>query len=417
MGNHSEMLHKPHGLGFTGETARYHRDLTDIFERRFADELVRIETGQFDNGMPLNLVGSADHMLLLAWMPENSFKTAFTNLCMVGSGFTQNPDAAGPNAKRLGIFTPFFDARMDKRGRKDMPDGSGKAIIQSQSDTVTPLAQAVRHVVHAEYLATLDFHSYRAAQIFEKEGVAVINLTAARLLANELGHMEKKTKKPWVVAIADAGALNHAAPLHRQLGNADLAIFLKNRNPVGEGVKNEVTTELVHGSVEDRDVVVLDDSISSGKTSAETVTAVKQHGAASIVYCATHPLFVGDYYQTLETILEDPKVTRVITTDSLPTKHRSRPAPLPYAQRANGSFKEIDVVHVGEFLAGCAYTILHSDSVAEAKKQLGDDVWNMKEPEWLFETFTGRPLPIQVDAGVYLGRQRFIPLYQRPNQE
>lgn len=410
MSNHNEALHKPYGLAFTVETARYHRDLTDAFERRFGDERVRFSTGHFDNGMPLYLVGSANHVLLLTWMPEDSFAEAFTNMCFGGAGFTENPDAAGPNAKRLGIFAPFFDARMEKRGRKTMPDGEGKAIIKSQVATIPPLARAMRYVAGAEYFATLDFHSYLAAQIFEREGVSVINLTPARLFAETIKNNPLyNSQRRKVVVTTDAGDFNRAIPFQKHLG-AELAVVLKVRDPEGEGKKNKVKAKLVHGSVKDSDVYIHDDSISGGTTIQEALDVLQD--AASITYCATHTIFVDDYYAKLEQALEDPRVKRIVVTDSIPTEYRLDEAPIPYAQQPDGSFKDVEIVHVGNFLAESAYTILHTNSVKEAKQRLGEDVWEMQDPDKLYEQVTGQPPPTLTDSGVYLGRNKFVSLYE-----
>ncbi len=410
MNNHTENLHRTHGLAFSVETIRYHRDLTDAFEKKFGDERIRFTTSHFDNGMPLNLVGSADHVLLLTWMPEDSFSEAFANMILGGAGFTENPDEAGSNAKRLGIFAPFFDARMEKRGRKDMPDGKGRAIIKSQVATVPPLARAMRYVAGAEYLATLDLHSYQAAQICESYGLSVINLTSARLFAETIkNNPDYNSQRRRVVVTTDAGNFNRAIPFQKHL-EADLAVALKVREPEGEGKKNKVKAQLVHGSVKDADVYILDDSISGGSTTLEALSICQD--AASITYCATHPVFVDDYYAKLEAALDDKRVNRIIVTDSLPTKYRLNEASLPYTQNLNGSFKDIEIVHVGDFLANSAYTILHANSVQEAKQNLGDDVWEMQNPDTLYKQTTGQPSSTLPDTGVYLERKKFITLFE-----
>lgn len=407
--NHAERQNALHGFAFTQETVRYHRDLVDEFEKRFENEIIRADTTEFDNGMPLVLVGSAKRALYLTWMPEDTFASAFTNMCFVGAGFTENPDAAGANVEHLGIFAPFFDARMEKRGRKDMPDGTGRAIIRSQTATVPPLARAMRYVAGAEFLATLNIHSHLAAQTFERYGIEVINLTAARPFAEKIKEIPVTPGRRRVVVTTDAGDFNHAIPFLNQIG-AELAVVQKVRNPEGEGKNNKVTAQIIYGDVRDSDVFILDDSISGASTVREATEVL--HEAASITYCATHPVFVGDYYERLEGALENPLVSRIMITDSLPTKYRLNQASIPYGQLSDGSFKEIDIVPIGKFLADSAYTILHASSTAEAKTQLGDDVWDMKRPEDLYHDMTGMDYPIVEDTGVYLGRKRIVTLYE-----
>lgn len=409
--NHSpENSTREYGLAISQATSRYHRDLTEIFERRFEGEIIRADVAApFSNGMPLYLVGSAEKVMYLSWMPEDSFEEAFTQMCMFGAGFTENPDEAGPNAKHLGYFFPFFDARFEHRGRKVMPDGKGKAIIKSQVATVPILARAIRHVANGEYIGTLDLHSYLASQIFESNGVRVLNITAARLFAQKIQSLEPNPTRQRVIVTTDAGDFNRAIPFQKHL-NADLAVILKIRDPEGESKKNNVTSQLVYGSVAGKDVFILDDSISGGTTLKETLDALE--GAESITYCATHPIFVDDYYIKLEEALEDPRIRRVIVTDSLPTKYRKNLAAMPYAQLPDGSFKEIEIIKVGYFLADAAYTILHAETLDDAKEQLGTDIWDMKDPDALFTSITGLPSPTLPDTGVYLGRKKIVTLFE-----
>lgn len=407
-----------HGLGFTIASARYHRELTDEFAEKFSGEIIRIKKIPFDNGMPLYVVGSAKNALYLMWLPGENYDESFADMCQVGSALKSNIDQAGPNAARLGIFAPFFDARMDKRGRKDMPNGDdGRAIVRSQGATMPAVARAMRHVTLADWFGTLDFHSFEAANIIQQNGLDFINLTTARLFADIIESSPKTGKRKVVVAL-DAGDFNRAVPLQQHL-DADLAAIIKVRNQEENVVDSKTKSKLVFGSVKGADVYILDDSISGGGTTVQTIELLIENEAASITLCATHPIFVQNYYFKLERALRRRKVKQILVTDSLPTEFRTKPADLPYVKTGRGIIKEVEVIPVGQFLADAAHTILHAESISEAKRALGPDVWDMQDPHAMYERITGLPAQRSKDTGVYLGGQRFAPfgdIYQAPKK-
>lgn len=393
-------------LGFSVATANYHRDITEVFRHDFAGKELKIDTHEFKNHMPLYIVGSSDRAMVLTWLNGDNFEKAFTELCFIGSALTENPDAAGANTKELVYFIPFMDARQDKRGRKFIPDTAGeKAIIKGQGITVPPLARAMRNVAGATALATLDLHSYDAAREFTGNGIEVVNLTAARLFADRIREMGL-TGEPSVVVAMDSGDLNRAIPLSKRLGT-DVASIVKERIPLGNGSTSEVVSRLAYGSVEGKRVFLFDDSISSGGTSIAAIDLLDKAGVKDIVLCATHPIFVDDYYENLEKILSNPKVITVMTTDSLPLEYRQPRADIPYAVREDGSVKRMEVIHVGPFLSHAADVILSSPTIREAKQRLGDDVWEIADPRALFTGLTGMEYPKAPETGIYYGNHRY----------
>jgi ribose-phosphate pyrophosphokinase len=70
------------------------------------------------------------------------------------------------------------------------------------------------------------------------------------------------------------------------------------------------------GSVKDKDVVILDDMISSGSTIRESYNAVLAHGGRVFAAEATHGLFVGKVNENLN------GVERVVITDTIDSAPR-----------------------------------------------------------------------------------------------
>jgi ribose-phosphate pyrophosphokinase len=70
----------------------------------------------------------------------------------------------------------------------------------------------------------------------------------------------------------------------------------------------------VIGEVEGKNVVILDDMISSGSTLVEAAGEIHRRGAKDIVACATHPVFSGD---ACKRVMDSP-ISEVVVTNSIP---------------------------------------------------------------------------------------------------
>lgn len=97
-----------------------------------------------------------------------------------------------------------------------------------------------------------------------------------------------------------------AARLHRDVGFA----FVDKRRSAGQLSGGEG----VAGDVEGMTVLLVDDLVASGHTLLRAARALRERGAAHIVACATHGLFV----QAADHSLGDPVIDQVIVSDSVP---------------------------------------------------------------------------------------------------
>jgi ribose-phosphate pyrophosphokinase len=91
--------------------------------------------------------------------------------------------------------------------------------------------------------------------------------------------------------------------------DVDLAIVDKRRSAID-------TTEVMNiiGDVAGKDVVMLDDMISTAGTLCNGAKAIDEAGAKSIMACATHAVFAGDACQR---IMDSP-ISEVVVTNSVP---------------------------------------------------------------------------------------------------
>ncbi len=79
-----------------------------------------------------------------------------------------------------------------------------------------------------------------------------------------------------------------------------------------------VESSNIIGDVKDKNVLMIDDMISTAGTICEAAKLVKKHGAKHIVVAATHAVLVG---LAMERIADSP-INRVIVTDTIPCTNR-----------------------------------------------------------------------------------------------
>jgi ribose-phosphate pyrophosphokinase len=74
------------------------------------------------------------------------------------------------------------------------------------------------------------------------------------------------------------------------------------------------------GSVEGKDVVLVDDMVDTGGTLCNAAALIMEKGAKSVRAICTHPVLSGKAYENIE----KSKLRELIVTDSLPLKHKSK---------------------------------------------------------------------------------------------
>lgn len=161
--------------------------------------------------------------------------------------------------------------------RQDMAFQPGEAVSQ-------------RHVGRAlaawfDVVITVDPHLHRVTSMDEvlpgRRGVA---LTAAPLLGEWAARHARRPlllgpdeeAAPWVRRAAQAQGLEHATCVKQRSGDREVRVALPERDFAG------------------REVVLIDDVASTGRTLAVTTEALLARGAAAVDVAVTHALFVDD---------------------------------------------------------------------------------------------------------------------------
>ncbi|MEX2702401.1 MAG: ribose-phosphate diphosphokinase [Candidatus Baldrarchaeota archaeon] len=198
-------------------------------------------------------------------------------------------------AKRvLGVVPYFAYARQDERFKP------GEAV---SFKIVTKLIE----VVGTDEIYTVDTHLHRVEQLSEIFRIPAHNLTAVPLLAQYIKKNFELTNP--IVIGPDEEAEQWAKVAAKEL-EAEYDVLEKER--LGPSEVRIKTREL---DVKNRDIVIVDDIISTGGTMVEAIKMLKEHGAKNIIAACTHPILV----QNALTKIYQAGALAVIGTDTVPS--------------------------------------------------------------------------------------------------
>jgi ribose-phosphate pyrophosphokinase len=194
------------------------------------------------------------------------------------------------SAERITVVTPYYGyARQD---RKDQP----------RVPITAKLVAKLLEVAGTNRILTMDLHSTQIQGFFD---IQADNLFAAPVILDYIKHMDHRNL---MIVSPDIGSTKVGRAFAKRL-DVDLAIVDKRRSE-----KDNVEVMNVIGDVRGRDVIILDDMITTGGTLVKAARAVQEKGANSVVACATHAVFAGD---ACRLIMESP-IREVVVTNTVP---------------------------------------------------------------------------------------------------
>ncbi len=177
-------------------------------------------------------------------------------------------------AKKVTAVIPYIAyARQDKRFEE------GEAV---SLQTVAKLIESVG----TNEVCVIDMHAHRVEKLSKIFNIPAQNLTAAPLLGKHIAQ-NYQLENPVVIG-PDEEAQQWARAAGEALG-ADWDFMMKKR--LGP---EEVEIKPRKLGVRDRDVIVIDDIISTGGTMIEAIKILKKHGAQKVYAACTHSVLVGD---------------------------------------------------------------------------------------------------------------------------
>ncbi len=139
-------------------------------------------------------------------------------------------------------------------------------------------ARAVAGAINADNVYTVNIHAQSILDYFDAKAT---NLDATPVIGKYIKNME--LKNPLIIA-PDDGAIGLAWNASKDLGlDYD---FLEKTRLSGESV----TLKPKNIAVKGRDVIIIDDIISTGGTMAETISLLRSQGAHEVFIACVHPV-------------------------------------------------------------------------------------------------------------------------------
>jgi len=211
--------------------------------------------------------------------------------------------AVGGKARRITVIMPFlYESRQHKRtGRESL-------------DCALALQELTRMGV--DNIITFDAHDPRVQNAIPLKGfetVQPIYQFIKHLLRNE---KDLKIDSDHMMIISpDEGGMNRAVYFANVLG-LDMGMFYKRRDytRVENGRNPIVAHEFLGSSVEGKDVLIIDDMISSGESMLDVAMQLKKRKAGKIFVCSTFGLFTNGLAK-FDEYYEKGIIDRILTTN------------------------------------------------------------------------------------------------------
>lgn len=156
-------------------------------------------------------------------------------------------------------------------------------------------------------LITIDIHAEQIVGFFD---IPVDNLKAVGILGREI----KKLKlKDLTIVSPDHGGVSRARKLAKMF-DAPLAVIDKRRKS-----HNKAEAMFVLGDVKDRNIVIFDDIVDTGRTVSSAIKILKKQGAKKVYLAISHPVLSGTEDNPNKAIEELKKsgLEKIITTNSI----------------------------------------------------------------------------------------------------
>lgn len=211
--------------------------------------------------------------------------------------------AVGGKARRITVIMPFlYESRQHKRTSRE------------SLDCALALQELVRMGV--DNIITFDAHDPRVQNAIPLNGFETVQpayqfikglLRHVSNLQIDAGHM--------MVISPDEGGMSRAIYIANVLG-LDMGMFYKRRDytRIVNGRNPIVAHEFLGTSVEGKDMIIIDDMISSGESVLEVAAALKQRKARKIFVCATFGLFTSGL-EKFDRAYENGIIDNVLTTN------------------------------------------------------------------------------------------------------
>ncbi|MEY8325572.1 ribose-phosphate pyrophosphokinase [Lachnospiraceae bacterium 54-11] len=211
--------------------------------------------------------------------------------------------AVGGKARRITVIMPYlYESRQHKRTARESLDCA--LALQEMVD------------MGVDNIITFDAHDPRVQNAIPLHGFETVQ-PAYQFIKGLLKHVPDLNidSDHMMVISPDEGGMSRAIYIANVLG-LDMGMFYKRRDytRIINGRNPIVAHEFLGTSVEGKDMVIIDDMISSGESVLEVATALKERKANKIFICATFGLFTSGL-EKFDKMYESGIIDRVLTTN------------------------------------------------------------------------------------------------------
>lgn len=211
--------------------------------------------------------------------------------------------AVGGKARRITVIMPFlYESRQHKRTARESLD----------------CALALQEMVNmgVDNIITFDAHDPRVQNAIPLHGFETVQ-PAYQFVKGLLNHVSDLTidSDHMMVISPDEGGMSRAIYIANVLG-LDMGMFYKRRDytRIVGGRNPIVAHEFLGSSVEGKDMIIIDDMISSGESVLEVASALKERRANRIFVFSTFGLFTAGL-DRFDAAYADGTICRVLTTN------------------------------------------------------------------------------------------------------
>ena len=212
--------------------------------------------------------------------------------------------AIGGKARRVNVIMPFlYESRQHKRDKRESLDCS--------------LALKELHDMGVASIITFDAHDDRVQNAIPLTGfdsVRPVYQFIKNILRNAKDDLILDSAHLMVIS-PDEGGMSRAVFMANNLG-VDMGMFYKRRDyaTIINGKNPIVAHEFLGREVAGKDMIIVDDMISSGDSVIETAQMLKNRKARNIYICSTFGLFTGGM-EKFDQAYEKGLFTKLITTN------------------------------------------------------------------------------------------------------
>ena len=211
--------------------------------------------------------------------------------------------AAGGKARRITVIMPYlYESRQHKRSTRESLD----------------CAIALQELINmgVESIITFDAHDPRVQNAIPLKSFETIQPTYQfiKALLNNVPDLTIDADHMMVIS-PDEGAMSRAVYFANVLG-LDMGMFYKRRDytKIVGGRNPIVAHEFLGSDVEGKDVLIIDDMISSGESMLDVAAELKNRKARKVFICATFGLFTNGL-EKFDEYYEHGLIDRILTTN------------------------------------------------------------------------------------------------------